>query len=120
MPQPPKKMRVVAYRYRVSNSHRDDYVVSTRMATPEKIERIRGEPIQGSQAMIDETHLLDGWTGRVLSFDKARPPRPSQNKTGRAALAATPPHKWPSLPQGHWANQCKDHCNSNGDACRCQ
>ena len=62
MPQPPKKMRVVVYRYRVYDSHRDDYVVSTRMATPEKIERIRGEPIPGSQAMIDETHLLDGWT----------------------------------------------------------
>ena len=44
---------VVVYRYRVYDSHRDDYVVSTRMATPEKIERVRGEPIP---------HLLDGWT----------------------------------------------------------
>ena len=53
---PPKKMRVdsmtkavVVYRYRVYDSHRDDYVVSTRMATPEKIERVRGEPIPGAR-----------------------------------------------------------------------
>ena len=39
---------VVVYRYGVYDSHRDDYVVSTRMATPEKIERVRGEPIPGS------------------------------------------------------------------------
>ena len=71
MPHPPKRCEsnidsmtkaVVVYRYRVYDSHRDDYVVSTRMATPEKIERVRGEPIPGSQTMIDETHLLDGWT----------------------------------------------------------
>ena len=69
MPHPPKRCEsdsmtkaVVVYRYRVYDLHRDDYVVSTRMATPEKIERVRGEPIPGSQTMIDETHLLDGWT----------------------------------------------------------
>ena len=52
----------VVYRFRVYDVNRDDYVVSTRMATLEKIERIRGEPIRESEAMIDETLLADGWT----------------------------------------------------------
>lgn len=53
---------MVVYRYRVYDPHRDEYVVSTRMATLEKIERIHGEAIPESQAMIDQTHLVDGWT----------------------------------------------------------
>ena len=38
----------------------------------------------------------------------------------RNALAELIEAHWPSLPRGHWANQRNDHCDSNGDARRCQ
>ena len=50
------------FRYRVYDMNKDEYAVSTRMATLEKIKRIGGEPIRDKYIKIDEGLLVDGWT----------------------------------------------------------
>jgi len=50
------------FRYRVYDMNKDEYAVSTRMATLEKIKRIGGEPIRDKYIKIDECLLVDGWT----------------------------------------------------------
>ena len=103
----PQRMRdlmkaVVVYRYRVYDLHRDDYVVSTRMATPEKIERVRGKPIPGSEAMIDETHLLDGWTREFYrSMRRGRRARSTQSTPVRAPWRLLLPRRGASSPRPH-------------------
>jgi hypothetical protein len=53
---------VTVHRYRVYDISRDDYVVSTRMATAEKIAKIGGEIIPGTEFSIDADGITDGWT----------------------------------------------------------
>jgi hypothetical protein len=55
------------FRYRVYDMSKDEYAVSTRMATLEKIKRIGGEPIRDKYTKIDESLLVDGWTEK--NFD---------------------------------------------------
>jgi len=50
------------FRYKVYDTTRDDYAISTRMATRAKIKEIGGEVIPGTKAEIDAKHLEDGWT----------------------------------------------------------
>ena len=50
------------FRYRVYDTSRDEYAVSIRMASLEKIKRIGGEPIRDKYTKIDECLLVDGWT----------------------------------------------------------
>ena len=50
------------FRYRVYDMSKDEYAVSTRMATLEKIKRLGGEPIRDKYTRIDESLLVDGWT----------------------------------------------------------
>ncbi len=50
------------FRYRIYDLSKDEYAVSTRMATLEKIKRIGGEPIRDKYVEIDEGLLVDGWT----------------------------------------------------------
>lgn len=50
------------FRYRIYDMSKDEYAVSTRMATLEKIKRIGGEPIRDKYVEIDECLLVDGWT----------------------------------------------------------
>ena len=50
------------FRYRVYDVSKDEYAVSSRMATLEKIKRIGGEPIRDRYIKIDESLLVDGWT----------------------------------------------------------
>ena len=50
------------FRYRVYDTSRDEYAVSIRMASLEKIKRIGGEPIRDKYSKIDECLLVDGWT----------------------------------------------------------
>lgn len=62
------KVELFRFKRRIPNS--DDYKVSTRMATREKIESSKTmEIIEGSGVMLDASHLIpgEGWTER--SFD---------------------------------------------------
>lgn len=58
---------VQVYRYRVYDMSRDEYSTSTRMATKEQIERIRGEIIPGTEFQIDSAAITEGWTEK--NFD---------------------------------------------------
>ena len=55
------------FRYRVYDKSKDEYAVSTRMATLKKIKRIGGEPIRDRYTTIDECLLVDGWTEKNFS-----------------------------------------------------
>jgi hypothetical protein len=59
--------KVLVFRYQVYDASRDDFVTSTRMATRNKVERIGGEIIPGSDAHIDANLLKDEWTEK--NFD---------------------------------------------------
>ena len=53
---------VLVHRYKVYDVTKDDYLVSTRMATPEKIEKIGGEIIPGTGLEVSEDLVKNGWT----------------------------------------------------------
>ena len=57
-------MDVRVSRYRAYDSIGDDWVYSTRMATPEQIERIGAESIMGTEIEIDDSLVHDGWTAK--------------------------------------------------------
>jgi hypothetical protein len=59
--------KVRVYRYRRYDMASRSFIVSTRMATKEYIERIWAQRIQGTEVIIDERHLNDGRTDE--SFD---------------------------------------------------
>jgi hypothetical protein len=50
------------FRYRVYDVTKDDYVISTRMATREKIHLIQAEVLPDTETKIDSSLLEDGWT----------------------------------------------------------
>ena len=54
--------KVWVCRYRVYDISNDDFAVSTRLATPEKISRIGAEMVPGTGREIDVSLLTDGWT----------------------------------------------------------
>ena len=60
------------FRYRIYDLSRDEYAVSTRMATLEKIKRIGGEPIRDKFIKIDECLLVDGWTEKNFNPPETR------------------------------------------------
>jgi len=53
---------VLVHRYRVYDVTKDDCVVSTRMATEDKIAKIGGEIILNTGFGIEPHLLSDGWT----------------------------------------------------------
>jgi hypothetical protein len=60
-------MTISVFRYRVYDASTDDFFVSTRMATKEKIKIIRGEIIPNTEFGVDAEFLEDGWTAK--NFD---------------------------------------------------
>jgi hypothetical protein len=52
----------MVYRYRKHDINSDDYVYSTRMATRQKIEQIRADVLEDTEAEIDSSLAPDGWT----------------------------------------------------------
>jgi hypothetical protein len=61
--------KVKVYRFRTYDAAKDDWFISTRMATREEIESSKTlELVPGTEAEIDSKHLLLGrWTDR--NFD---------------------------------------------------
>jgi len=58
---------ILVYRYRAYDVTKDEYVVSTRMATPEQIARIGAEIIPGTALEISDELLRDGWTKKFFN-----------------------------------------------------
>ena len=61
--------KVRVYRFKKYDIQTDDYVISTRMATEEKIDQIRATAIYGTERQIDESLLTDGLTAKDFDPD---------------------------------------------------
>jgi hypothetical protein len=62
---------VKVWRYRKYDITKDDYFYSTRMGTPEWIDRIEAEKVPGTEADIDAKHLgTEGFTEK--NFDPSK------------------------------------------------
>ncbi len=59
------------YRYRKYNVLTDDYFVSTRMATRDKINDIGAEVLEDTETSVDSNLLSDGWTDKNFSGPNA-------------------------------------------------
>lgn len=77
--------KVRVHRYRRYDIAIDDYRVSTRMATKEHIDRIGAEVIDGTEAEIDSSLLIDGWTNK--DFDPKRPIQSAEDQARERAAA---------------------------------
>ena len=54
--------KVWVCRYRVYDVTKDEFLVSTRLATPERIIRIGAGMIPGTGRELDDSLVKDGWT----------------------------------------------------------
>jgi hypothetical protein len=59
------------FRFRLYDVSRDEYVVSTRLATKKKIKKIGGEIIPDTDAKVYDNQIIDGMTER--HFDPTKP-----------------------------------------------
>jgi hypothetical protein len=60
-----KMPNVKVFRFRKYDISIDDYVLSTRLATREQIDRLHAEIVPGTEILIDSQYVKDdGWTDK--------------------------------------------------------